>query len=62
MLDLGDLPPNPGLAMIAVLQRCSRAAVISVGLETGCLVLLLGVVKGDDEADAAACNKMRPWQ
>jgi D-Tyr-tRNAtyr deacylase len=48
--------------MIAVLQRCSRAAVISVGLETGCLVLLLGVVKGDDEADAAACNKMRPWQ
>ena len=43
--------------MIAVLQRCSRAAVISDGLETGRigrgLVLLLGVSKGDDEADAA---------
>ena len=57
--------------MIAVLQRCSRAAVISDGMETGRigrgLVLLLGVAKADDEADDEAddvsvCNKMRQWQ
>ena len=43
--------------MMAVIQRCSRARVFSDGVETGAvgrgLVLLLGVAKGDTEADGA---------
>ncbi|MEN9359963.1 MAG: hypothetical protein RL095_1498 [Verrucomicrobiota bacterium] len=42
--------------MIAVLQRCTRASVTCDGVETGriCrgLVLLVGIARGDGEADA----------